>query len=117
MTGRRLAPRLLPRNREMIFTPYGLPEMDPAYLGPTYFLDSDTPIVVDFAKKTAGSETDHSRIAVKLFYAVRDEFRYDPFAIWLAPEKFQASIVIRQRYGFCITKAVLLAAAARACGI
>ena len=77
----------------MIFTPYGLPEMGEAYLAPTYFLDSDAAVVADFAKRAAGDETDPSRVAVKLFYAVRDEFRYDPFAIWLAPEKFQASIV------------------------
>jgi transglutaminase-like putative cysteine protease len=83
----------------MIFTPYGLPEMGEAYLAPTYFLDSDVPVVVDFAKRAAAGETDPSRIAVKLFYAVRDEFRYDPFAIWLAPEKFQASIVVKQGYG------------------
>lgn len=101
----------------MIFTPYGLPELGEAYLAPTFFLDSDAPEVVDFAKRAAGDETNLSRIAVKLFYAVRDEFRYDPFAIWLAPEKFQASIVVKQGYGFCITKAVLLAAAARTCGI
>jgi transglutaminase-like putative cysteine protease len=101
----------------MIFTPYGLPETDKAYLSPTYFLDSDSPVVVDFARRAAGNEADPSRIAMQLFYAVRDEFRYDPFAIWLAPEKFQASAVVRQGYGFCITKAVLLAAAARACGI
>ena len=101
----------------MIFTPYGLPETAEAYLAPTYFLDSDAAVVADFAKRAAGDETDPCRVAVKLFYAVRDEFRYDPFAIWLAPEKFQASIVVKQGYGFCITKAVLLAAAARACGI
>lgn len=101
----------------MIFTPYGLPEPGDAYLAPTYFLDHDNALVTDFARRAADGETDPVKVAVKLFYAVRDEFRYDPFAIWLAPEKFQASIVVKQGYGFCITKAVLLAAAARACGI
>lgn len=101
----------------MIFTPYGLPEPGEAYLAPTYFLDHDNALVADFARRAAGGETDPVKVAVKLFYAVRDEFRYDPFAIWLAPEKFQASIVVKQGYGFCITKAVLLAAAARACDI
>jgi transglutaminase-like putative cysteine protease len=101
----------------MIFTPYGLPEQDDAYLAPTFFLDSDNPEVVAFTEQAIGSETDPVGKAVRLFNAVRDGFRYDPFAIWLAPEAFKASTVIRNGYGFCITKAVLLAAAARAAGI
>lgn len=101
----------------MIFTPYGWPESDDAYLRPTFFLDSDSAEVVEFAEAAIGSETDPVRKGVKLFYAVRDGFRYDPFAIWLAPDAFQAGAVIRNAHGFCITKAVLLAAAARAVGI
>ena len=80
----------------MIFTPYGLPEMDDAYLAPTYFLDSDDPVVVDFARRAAGDETDPTVIAVKLFYAVRDEFRYDPFAIWLAPDPTLIHVLLGQ---------------------
>jgi len=38
--------------------------MGEAYLAPTYFLDSDASVVVDFAKRAAGDETDPSRIAV-----------------------------------------------------
>ena len=101
----------------MIFTPYGLPEPGDAYIGRTSFLDIDHPLVAEFAKAAVGKETDPVRKAVRLFYAVRDGFRYDPFAIWLAPEAFKASTVIEQGYGFCITKAVLLAAASRASGI
>jgi transglutaminase-like putative cysteine protease len=101
----------------MIFTPYGLPDVTASYLEPTYFLDADEQSVAAFAEQAAGGEPDPVKRAVRLFYAVRDEFRYDPFAIWLAPDAFKASIVIRQGYGFCITKAVLLAAAARASGI
>jgi transglutaminase-like putative cysteine protease len=101
----------------MIFTPYGWPEPGEAYLAPSYFLDSDAPEVVDFARAAVGAEADPVRRGVKLFYAVRDGFRYDPFAIWLSREAFTASSVLRKGHGFCITKAVLLAAAARAVGI
>lgn len=101
----------------MIFTPYGFPEVGEAYLRPTFFLDSDDGTVSDFASDAVGSETDPTEKAVRLFYAVRDGFRYDPFAIWLAPKAFKASIIVEQGYGFCITKAVLLAAVARASGI
>jgi len=102
----------------MIFTPYGWPKPDDsAYLAPTMYLDSDSAEVRNFATVVVGDESDPVRRAVKLFYAVRDGFRYDPFAIWLSPEAFTASSVLRKGYGFCITKAVLLAAVARAAGI
>ena len=101
----------------MIFTPYGLPEPGPAYLAPTAFLDFDHSLVRDFASRIAGSETNAVRKAVTLFYAVRDEIRYDPFAIRLDPGAFKASTVLREGRAFCIPKAVLLAAAARAVGI
>jgi transglutaminase-like putative cysteine protease len=55
--------------------------------------------------------------AVALFYAVRDRFRYDPYRIDLNPEQMTASAVLARGYGFCITKSVLLAAAARIHGI
>jgi transglutaminase-like putative cysteine protease len=101
----------------MIFTPYGFPEISDIYLQPTTFLDCDDPVVIEFARRAVASATDNVGKAVRLFYAVRDGFRYDPFAIWLAPDAFKASTVIKQGYGFCITKAVLLAAVARASGI
>ncbi|MFL6795884.1 MAG: transglutaminase domain-containing protein [Xanthobacteraceae bacterium] len=101
----------------MIFTPYGLPEPGPAYLAPTRFLAFDDPLVRDFVSRVIGSETLPKRKAVRLFYAVRDEIRYDPFAIRLEPAAFEASTVVREGRSFCIPKAVLLAAAARAVGI
>ncbi len=101
----------------MIFTPYGLPEPAAAYLAPTALLDSDHRLVRDFVERVVGSETVSIGKAVKLFYAVRDEIRYDPFSIRLEPEAFTASTVLRDGRAFCIPKAALLAAAARAAGI
>ena len=101
----------------MIFTPYGLPEPGPAYLAPTAFLDFDHRLVRDFVARVVGSETAPVRQAVNLFYAVRDEIRYDPFAIRMQGDAFKASTVLHDRRAFCIPKAVLLAAAARAVGI
>jgi transglutaminase-like putative cysteine protease len=106
-----------PQEQPMIFTPYGLPEPGPSYLAPTAFLDSDHRLVHDFATRVTGAETAPIRKAIKLFYAVRDEIRYDPFAIRLAPDAFTASTVLRDGRAFCIPKAVLLAAAARAASI
>ncbi len=101
----------------MIFTPYGQPEPGPAYLAPTAFLDFDHGLVRGFVDRVVGRETAPVRNAIKLFYAVRDEIRYDPFSIRLEPVTFQASTVLRDGRAFCVPKAALLAAAARAVGI
>ncbi len=95
------------------------PDDDPcseAYLRPTAFLDFDHPAVAAFAQQTAPSGEPLER-AVGLYYAVRDGFRYDPYRVDLRPEGMRASTVLAKGYGFCIPKAVLLAAAARRLGI
>ena len=83
------------------------------YLKPGRFIESDHPAVIDFARRAAGDETGDLDRGVALYYAVRDEIRYDPYRIDLRPEAMHASAVLERGYGFCIAKAVLLAAAAR----
>ncbi len=87
-----------------------------AYLLPTGFVDSDNPAVIAFAKEAAGNGSKTQK-AVNLFYAVRDGIRYDPYRIDLTEEALRASIVLEKGYGYCVAKALLLAAAARAVGI
>jgi len=102
----------------MIHTPPGSkPEPGPAYLQATRFLDSDSDAVRSFAQQAAGAETSDIGRAVKLFYAVRDGIRYDPFAIGLGPDTYVASHVLATKSAYCIPKAILLAAAARALGV
>lgn len=55
--------------------------------------------------------------AVSLYYAVRDGIRYNPFLDFSREETFRASQCIAAGEGFCIGKAALLAACARADGI
>jgi len=55
--------------------------------------------------------------AVRLFYAVRDRIRYDPYRISLADDAYKASNVLAAGYGWCVSKAGLLAACARVAGI
>jgi transglutaminase-like putative cysteine protease len=87
------------------------------FLSPTFFIDSDNPTVRDFAKvHTQGKLLDTEK-AVALFYATRDLFRYDPYHVDLRPEKLKASVVLANGYGYCVEKANLLAASARAVGI
>jgi transglutaminase-like putative cysteine protease len=85
-------------------------------LSPTALIDSDHPRVADFASRHATGASEIER-AVALYYAVRDGFRYDPYRIDLSPAGMKASTVLAKGYGWCVTKAALLAAACRACGI
>lgn len=87
------------------------------YLDPTPFLDFDEARVRAFVLDAASAAASPKGRAVALFYAVRDGFRYDPYRIDLRPEGMTASAVLERGYGFCVTKAVLLAASGRALGI
>jgi len=55
--------------------------------------------------------------AVRLYYAVRDGIRYDPYYPFFLPFHYRASQVLKAGRGFCIPKVSLLCAAGRACGI
>ncbi len=102
----------------MIHTPpNSKPEPGPEYLQSTRYLDAATPSVRDFARRAAGGESTDIGRAVKLFYAVRDGVRYDPFSMRLDPAIYVASHVLAAKSAYCIPKAILLAAAARALGI
>ncbi len=87
----------------------------PATLAPTPLIDSDHPAVVEFARRATA--TDARERAIELYYLVRDEFRYDPYRVDLSVEGLRASRVLECGYGWCVPKAALLAAAARAAGI
>ena len=83
---------------------------------PTALIDSDHPAVLRFAAEHAVGADERER-AVALYYAVRDGFRYDPYRVDLSPQGMKASSVLGSGHGWCVTKAALLAAAARAARI
>ncbi len=86
-------------------------------LAPTRIVDSDHSVVRAFAEsRTSGCGSDTER-AVALYYAVRDEIRYDPYGAAITPETLCASATLELGRGWCVSKAVLLAAACRAVGI
>jgi transglutaminase-like putative cysteine protease len=88
-----------------------------SYLQPTYFLDSNSEAVRGLAESlTADKNTDVDK-AVALFYWVRDTIRYDPYSYSVDPAAYQASAIIQKKVGWCVPKAVLLAALTRAAGI
>jgi transglutaminase-like putative cysteine protease len=86
------------------------------YLQPGRFIDSAHPTVIGFARQHARGADDRER-AVALYYAVRDSVRYNPFQNFMADATYRASACLEQNRGWCVSKAALLAAAARAAGI
>lgn len=95
--------------------PYGIE----LYLLPTYFIDSDHPDIIRFVKNTIGKEIDKKKIAVKLYHAVRDGWKYNPYNINLQHKELKASTLFNRenKSGYCIEKAGLLAACLRAADI
>jgi len=85
-------------------------------LRPTRFLDFDHPAVGDFARRSAGDGSPRE-MAIRLYLGVRDGIRYDPYSFGLDPESYRASRCLSAGAGFCVHKAILLAACARAVGI
>lgn len=87
------------------------------WLKSTWFIDCDHSTVDAFAAKAVGSSTEPTDMAVKLFHAVRDGFRYDPYSSDSNPEAFKASTIAGTTTNWCVPKSVLLTAAARNRGI
>ena len=92
--------------------------VDERYLLPTSMIDSNHKRIVEYAKDHIRHvEEDPIKKAVKLYYAVRDEIWYDPYYPFYLPEHYRASNVLKSGRGFCVSKASLLCALGRSCGI
>ncbi|MDI9570173.1 MAG: transglutaminase family protein [Pseudomonadota bacterium] len=87
------------------------------YLQPTEFIDSDSPVVAAYARQAiADAGTDREK-AIRLYTAVRDGIQYDPYRIDFTRLDFRASTIIGKGYGYCVAKAIVLAAVGRHAGI
>ena len=86
-------------------------------LAPTPTIDCDDAKVIAFATEHAGGELDPRAQAVRLYYAVRDGIRYDPYALVLTIPGLKASRSLELGRAWCVPKAIVLAAACRALGI
>ena len=86
------------------------------YLQPGRYVDSDHPAVIAFSREFASGRTDRER-AVSLYYAVRDRIRYNPFQNFMLDEAYRASACVVHGEHWCVPKAALLAACARATAI
>ena len=87
------------------------------YLNASRFIDSDTPQVIAFAKETIAGATNSRAAVLRLFAKVRDSIIYDPYVNFADQANYRASTVLAAGRAFCIGKAALLAASARAIGV
>ena len=87
------------------------------YLKATDIIDSDHPDIRAFVAEETRNAPNAVDKAVRLYYAVRDGVRYDPYYPFYLPAHYRASVVLKGRRGFCVPKVSLLCAAGRACGI
>lgn len=92
-------------------------EPGPEHLVATAFIDTEHPLVRGFARDAmAGATSDRERVG-RLFAAVRDQIRYDPYSASNNPADYCASAVIERGAAYCVPKAVVLTATARSHGI
>lgn len=89
------------------------------FLAPTHFVDSDSRDVLEFVGRALRGASDLSPTgkAIRLFDAVRDGIRYNPFDIGTTADDYRASRIALKPTNFCVPKAILLTAALRAAGI
>lgn len=87
------------------------------YTQSTAFIDSDASNVIDFAWANVAASQSETQKGIALYYAVRDHIRYSPYGVVFDRDTFKASRVLEKGVGFCVHKAVLLAAVARVVSI
>lgn len=87
------------------------------YLKPGYYIDSDSKIVSNLANKLIKDTVNKIEIAKILFYWTRDKIIYDPYSFSSLKRDYKASNIIKKESGWCVQKAIVLTALARASDI
>jgi len=87
------------------------------YLKPTVTIDCDNQLIREKARSLTKGANDIAVKARNLFYWVRDEIEYNPLVPLEIFESYRASETLKRGEGFCVEKAAVLAALARAAGI
>ena len=104
---------------------------NPAWLAATEFLDYRHPAIQEFVAATVGAAqgdflpgagslreaATEKEQALRLYYAVRDGIRYDPYSSSMRREAMRASTTLLAGVAYCVPKALLYAACLRAIGI
>ena len=87
------------------------------YLKPTSTIDSDNASVKGKAWELTKGQEDPADKARSLFYFVRDQIKYNMYVPFHLIEHYKASTILQKGEGYCVQKAVLMTALARAIDI
>ena len=87
------------------------------YLKSTAAIDCDNRSLQEKARDLTKRQEKIKDKAKNLFYFVRDDIKYNPYSPKYLTEHFRASNTLFRGEGYCVQKAVLLIALARAVGI
>lgn len=87
------------------------------FFGPTPFINCDAEPVREKALELIQGITAQRDKAIRIFYAVRDGIKYTIYGKRSLPEHFRASQVLSAGEGYCVQKAILFVALARAASI
>ena len=80
--------------------------IDPAWLAATEFIDCQHPAIQEFVATRVGAGDAAKDKALKLYYAVRDGIRYDPYSASMRRDALRASSTLEKRVGYCVNKAL-----------
>lgn len=86
-------------------------------LKPTFYIDCDAEPLKEKSREIVQGIPAQRDKAVRIFYAVRDGIKYTIYGKRSLPEHFRASSVLAAGEGYCVQKATLLVALARAASI
>ena len=87
------------------------------FLQPTPYIDCDAePVRKKSLAVIQGVHAPRDK-AIRIFYAVRDGIKYTIYGKRSLPEHFRASSILAAGEGYCVQKAILLVALARAASI
>jgi len=89
------------------------------YLKTSYIINWKNPCILSDVSKIIKDIPDNDDVqkAIKLFYYVRDNFRYKVTLDFTSPNILKATTTLKQGYGHCVKKAILLTAFGRAAGV
>ncbi|MEW5725330.1 MAG: transglutaminase family protein [Thermodesulfobacteriota bacterium] len=87
------------------------------YLEPGLIIRSDDPQVAELAAALVTGRNGAPEKAAALFYWVRDNIQYNPYAPFFLPEHYWPVSTLKRGFGYCVQKSALLAALARQAGL
>lgn len=87
------------------------------YLEPTYYFDYGNEAIQGLMAEFRDPSLSDKERAIGVYLKVRDGWKYNPYHISLAREKFRASVIAGKSTGNCVEKSILLIACLRGVGI